>query len=1013
MSNQFNYDTYTWKNAFFWGNFKQHCYAARQGLLHQRLAHIFIAALEFLPVISQAVSLCETILVRCRRPQQQNDQAERPITRIPKNPDAIVTMARVYKTVSPSSQISQVSESRLQTSVISIPIQGSHTSENFPSKIRQPLINLLKRRNEALFSYILRQKLISLTVTLSCNEEAQGNKSYSLAELALSHEEETGTIATTYFRPTTPKENRQIKIEPHGIDFQANLAGNRKLALIDPTNEFSILPMVPSLVQLALSDEKEALTLNNTTIATSSRLEDKISYSTEQTFIIDWKDEERTDLCGSKYNRQIEAQDLLKKVGVSSIPSFGFTHGQILPLFSPKTYAYWRALQEEGLADPKWHLRNYKEHEEKSVPYLLEKLQDSVKEDILRIQLPLSELQRQLLRSMEGKTLILRSASEEDGECMNAGGNETIPGLETSEESLKQALATVISSFFSLQSFRNRSINSNPFIKLPLCSAIVMEQITEVEKPIVSGVMMTSQVGWSTPNEEGITHITAAWGFSCGTRSDIVCDEWTLVGDACFSSIRNKPERLVSSHGKTQKVTNPIVIREVPTLSDEQLNQLKNAAAHLESHYKEAMNVEFVIRDDQLFIVQVRPVKAIESGNVSYLDPKEIPPLCEQYSFNPIVVGGMNALHLAPREILFAPNLSEAETRFNPEKHRLVVVYTEESRNSHPAVNFASQDPAIPCVVLPFAQWKDCKEEGKLFFTFCPQTAKFVKSLVPLNIKEGLFFHPARLAVTIDNTPSLQGFSDHPTLHSIRQLLKSSPEKLEQEFKLLYTHFNKLFEELEKRPVLTSSLQSTLVLLKQKVSETLTAMGISIEKQETMRLAFFAGVLRQLIDQTSKTVVGAHSLSGIESSTRASANIANFVENHKDNSLLSELALIGRYGFDETVQNNWLSYLQGNISHPQLEVLHKNILNLVNLGEMTQWFSSHFNTVCSLPIEKLIKEGLPNAEMLDKIAYFKKKISTNFRSLRKSGIEREPKFTLVTTSRQNSCIPISVPKTKI
>lgn len=63
----FNYSldkaNYSWRNAFLWGNFVGHCKKARGGSLGNRIVHAIIAAIEFLPIISQISSICEKIII--------------------------------------------------------------------------------------------------------------------------------------------------------------------------------------------------------------------------------------------------------------------------------------------------------------------------------------------------------------------------------------------------------------------------------------------------------------------------------------------------------------------------------------------------------------------------------------------------------------------------------------------------------------------------------------------------------------------------------------------------------------------------------------------------------------------------------------------------------------------------------------------------------------------------------------------------------------------------------------
>jgi hypothetical protein len=57
-----NTEDYTWKNALLWGNFANHYKKAQTGCLGDRAVHILIAAAQFLPVISQIISIFEMVI---------------------------------------------------------------------------------------------------------------------------------------------------------------------------------------------------------------------------------------------------------------------------------------------------------------------------------------------------------------------------------------------------------------------------------------------------------------------------------------------------------------------------------------------------------------------------------------------------------------------------------------------------------------------------------------------------------------------------------------------------------------------------------------------------------------------------------------------------------------------------------------------------------------------------------------------------------------------------------------
>lgn len=58
-----NTENLSWKKAFLWGNFIEHCKKAGTGSLGNRIVHVIIASLEFLPIISQIASIFEKLII--------------------------------------------------------------------------------------------------------------------------------------------------------------------------------------------------------------------------------------------------------------------------------------------------------------------------------------------------------------------------------------------------------------------------------------------------------------------------------------------------------------------------------------------------------------------------------------------------------------------------------------------------------------------------------------------------------------------------------------------------------------------------------------------------------------------------------------------------------------------------------------------------------------------------------------------------------------------------------------
>lgn len=69
-------ESYTWRNALLWGNFKEHCDASKKGKILDRVIHALIAAVEFLPIVGQIASIFEKVILTGFETPQQHEQIE-------------------------------------------------------------------------------------------------------------------------------------------------------------------------------------------------------------------------------------------------------------------------------------------------------------------------------------------------------------------------------------------------------------------------------------------------------------------------------------------------------------------------------------------------------------------------------------------------------------------------------------------------------------------------------------------------------------------------------------------------------------------------------------------------------------------------------------------------------------------------------------------------------------------------------------------------------------------------
>lgn len=463
----------------------------------------------------------------------------------------------------------------------------------------------------------------------------------------------------------------------------------------------------------------------------------------------------RTLRCGPKHDNLVLSRVAVPRTVASFPPFFGFTDAQIKGLFKPETRELWQKICTSKNMD------------------LLPELQKLVENDILLSPLPLTSLQRERFAKFAGKTLIVRSSSNEDTNVVNAGGNESVKDVLAKEESVRVALAKVVASYFGAQSFKNRSAFEDPFKAMPACSVLVMEQLC----PTVSGVMITHKAAWFHQREERVAHIVGAHGFAAGTSGKIPTDEWVLTQERLYSKFR----------GKT------------PCLTEAQLRRLQIAGCYLEGYFQKPQDVEFVYQGNELSIVQTRGAKAPEMRNPSFLDASTIPVLATRFQSTALIPGLSQVLKLPGSNILFTEDLDEANYLYRPGFDKAVVIYVSPaSANTHEEMNFSSQRPPVPCFLLPSEEWRECRKLrwNNEFFNLCPQTGLIVVMGEDLPVRKGLFLHPARFAVSADGP---KGVSTHPRIERLRTLLTATPEQLSLNLSEIRGELTHLFMDISQR----------------------------------------------------------------------------------------------------------------------------------------------------------------------------------------------------------------------
>ncbi|MBM3887150.1 hypothetical protein FJ364_04425, partial [Candidatus Dependentiae bacterium] len=238
---------------------------------------------------------------------------------------------------------------------------------------------------------------------------------------------------------------------------------------------------------------------------------------------------------------------------------------------------------------------------------------------------------QELLHNVGADRLMVRSTGKEDTRTLaNAGGNTSVPNVESTMEAVRNAAKEVVLSYFGRKSLEQRFGlgDKTLFDRDVFCPVLIQRMIGERQDdttPPSCGVMFTEEpeggISYKDEKDEdgrikttGITIIQAARGHNEGVvNSKVVVDTYvaqTIDDNPVFYPvIRHKHERLVPTPGAALRmVPNKPEIAVVSALNEATLTTLKKFADRLERHYSYPLDVEFVVRDNAVWIVQARPI---------------------------------------------------------------------------------------------------------------------------------------------------------------------------------------------------------------------------------------------------------------------------------------------------------------------------------------------------------------------------------------------------------------------
>lgn len=235
---------------------------------------------------------------------------------------------------------------------------------------------------------------------------------------------------------------------------------------------------------------------------------------------------------------------------------------------------------------------------------------DYTKENIEKIYIPDIWIDEILQFHVGCKNFAVRSSSgvEDSNDKSYAGQFLTI--LNVSSNELKESIKEVWLSVFAkhIKVYNNSNTEQIPI-------SIIIQQCIEAE---VSGVIFTHD---PLNGDKEISVINAVYGLGEGLVSGILdADMYQLKSNSILSkTIANKKEKMVYSSTRglhVQEVENTLM--DIQAMSDKDILNLYSIAKNLEHKFGYAQDIEFCIRNKDIYILQCRPITTI-SSSTNYL----------------------------------------------------------------------------------------------------------------------------------------------------------------------------------------------------------------------------------------------------------------------------------------------------------------------------------------------------------------------------------------------------------
>jgi pyruvate,water dikinase len=282
------------------------------------------------------------------------------------------------------------------------------------------------------------------------------------------------------------------------------------------------------------------------------------------------------------------------------------------PAFIVTADAFWSFLEETKIKDSVFNiLRNVNVDE----PDDLEKKSGEIKKIIINANMPWTtevDILDAYRKLDDGFVAVRSSATAEDlPEASFAGQQETflnVKGEQSLLESVKQCWASLYTPRAIF--YREKQGFKHEDVKL----AVVVQKMVNAD---VSGVMFTSDPITGKPK------VLIEVGYGLGesvvggkiTPDTYVVDQNTLKIEDKNIAVQ-KIEYVKGEDGKTTEVEVEQWKQDKQKMSDSDIVKLAEIGKRIETHYNEPMDVEWCMENNEIYIVQARPVTTIKKEEI-------------------------------------------------------------------------------------------------------------------------------------------------------------------------------------------------------------------------------------------------------------------------------------------------------------------------------------------------------------------------------------------------------------